>query len=51
MTGTPASLVLVLADHGEVAGTIAFVAPAFLVLGVIVAMRLRERKRDDPGSR
>ena len=36
----------VLADHGDAVSTILFVVPAFLIVGVLLAMRFIERRRD-----
>ncbi len=35
-----------LADHGELVSAIPFVVPAFLVVGVLLAMRVVERRRN-----
>ena len=38
--------VLLLADHGELVSAIPFVMPAFLIVGVLIVMRVAERRRD-----
>ncbi len=42
MTGA----ITVLADHGELVSALPFVMPAFLVVGVLLVMRVVERKRN-----
>ena len=36
----------ILADHGELVSALPFVLPAFLVIGVLLVMRLVERRRN-----
>lgn len=36
----------VLADHGELVSALPFVMPAFLVVGVLLVMRIVERRRN-----
>jgi len=38
----------VVADHGDAVSAIPFVLPAFLIVGAIFAMRVIERRRDNP---
>jgi hypothetical protein len=45
------SVVVLLADHGDLVTVVPFVVPALLVVGVVGWMRLAERRRDDPSSR
>ena len=42
MTGA----ITVLADHGELVSALPFVMPAFLVVGVLLVMRVVERRRN-----
>ena len=42
MTGA----ITILADHGELISALPFVMPAFLVVGVLVVMRIVERRRN-----
>ncbi len=38
--------VVLVADHGELVSAIPFVMPAFLIVGVLLAMRIAERRRN-----
>jgi len=38
--------ITVVADHGELVSALPFVMPAFLVVGVLLVMRVVERRRD-----
>jgi len=38
--------ITVLADHGELVSALPFVMPAFLVVGVLLVMRVVERRRN-----
>ena len=42
--------VTLVADHGELVSAIPFVMPAFLVVGVLLAMRVVERRRNTDGG-
>jgi len=41
------ALFLPIADHGDLVAALPFFLPAFLIVGVIFAMRGIERRRDD----
>jgi len=43
-------MALPLADHGDLVASLPFVLPAFLVVGVVLAMRAIERNREDHGE-
>jgi hypothetical protein len=40
------SAAILVADHGELVSAIPFVLPAFLVVGVLLVMRVAERRRN-----
>jgi hypothetical protein len=40
------SAAILVADHGELVSAIPFVLPAFLVVGVLLVMRVTERRRN-----
>ena len=42
MTGA----ITIFADHGELVSALPFVVPAFLVVGVLLVMRIVERRRN-----
>ena len=44
------AVVTLVADHGELVSAIPFVMPAFLVVGVLLAMRVVERRRNTDGG-
>jgi len=40
------SAAILVADHGELVSALPFVMPAFLVVGVLLVMRVVERRRN-----
>ena len=47
MTTVASELFLPIADHGDLVSALPFFLPAFLIVGVILAMRAAERRRHD----